>query len=140
MLTRLALSVALVAGATVAAMPTDASESRVGVLTIACDGTNKHIDFSATGLGASVTRFIQGGDVTVIGAPGALLYMVVRALGDEKKQVVTLASGASHARVDLQGFIQAPTNASGQLPMTIDAACSPGAGQVQALVTVYFFS
>jgi hypothetical protein len=127
-------------GVAVAFMPAHASESRVVFVTIACDGTNKHIDFNASNLGVSVARFIQGGDVTVVGTPGALLYLVVRTLGDEKKQVLTLGAGATHKRADLEGFVQVTTNASGQIPMTVDAACSPGAGALQALITVYFFS
>jgi hypothetical protein len=140
MWTRLPLIVALsLLGVAPAVMQADASESRVGILSIACDGTNKHVSFNATALGNSVTRLIQGGEVTVIGTPGALAYVVVRALGDEKKQVITLGTGSTSARIDFTGFIQAATDASGQMPIAVDAACIPGAGSVQAIVTVYYF-
>jgi hypothetical protein len=140
MWTRLPLIVALsLLGVAPAEMHAEAAESRVGVVSIACDGGNKHISFNATTLGNSVTRFIQGGEVSLIGTPGALLYMVVRAQDDETKQIMTVGPGAAREGSALTGFIQVATNGVGSVPIAVDAACRPGAGQLQALVTVYFF-
>lgn len=122
-----------------AAIPAHASETRVNIFTIACDGTNKHVDFIASGLNASVTRFIQGVEVTVIDTRGGLLYVVVRALGDEKKQLITTGPGSTSARAEFTGFFQVTTDASGNVPFTIDAACTPG-GSLQGVVTIGFFS
>ena len=134
----LALSVL---GLAVAVTPAHALTSRVTFSSIACDGANKHVDFVPTGLGASINRFIVGVEASVIDATrAALLYMVVRAQGDETKQVLSLGSGSRHESVQLQNFMLAPTNALGQIPFTIDAACSPGTGAIQGVVTVYFFS
>ncbi len=143
MWTRLPSIVTLsILGVAAAAMPVDAAESRVGILSIACDGTTKHGSFNATALappGPSVTRFIQGGEVSLIGAPGALLFMMVRALDDDTKQIMTVGPGSPREGAALTGFIQAQTNGIGSIPISVDAACSPGAGSLTAIVTVYFF-
>lgn len=125
-------------GVALAAMPAGASESRVGFFAIACDGTNKYTQFNASGLGAKVNRFIQGSEVTVIDTRGALLRVVVTTQADETKQLITMGPRSTTARADLQGFIQVTTNSLGQVPIAIEASCSPG-GPLQAIVTVYFF-
>lgn len=141
MWTRLAAALALSAvSLALAVMPADAALSQVGILTIACDGTNQHLTFSATGLGVSVNRFIQAAEVSVIDSRGALLYMVVRAQGDDMKQIITMGSRATLTRADfISSLIQVPTNAQGQVPFAVDAGCLPGA-PILAIVTVYFFS
>jgi hypothetical protein len=135
----LILALALL-GIAAVATGSDAAESRVGIFSIPCDGANKHTDFFATALGApAATRLIQGGEVSLIGTRGALSYLVVRALGDEKKQIVTLGTGAVDARVDFTGFVPATLDGSGNVLIAVDAACTPGAGALTAIVTVYFF-
>ncbi len=102
-------------------------------------GTNQHVDVTASGLGANTNRFIQGAELTVIDTRGALLYTVVRAQGDQTKQIITIGPGSTRARADYTGFIQVTTNALGEIPIGIDAACFPG-NPLPALVTIYFFS
>jgi hypothetical protein len=74
--------------------------------------------------------------VTVLGT--SLLYLVVRGQGDELKQVLTVGAGGTHVGFAMPTFYQVTANALGNVLITIDAGCSPGSGQVQALVTVYF--
>lgn len=126
-------------GPALAVMPADASETRVSVFVIACDGTNKHVDFIASGLGASANRFIQGAEVTMIDTRGGLLYAVVRAQGDEKLQMITTGPGSPSARAEFTGFFRVTADASGNVPFTIDAACTPG-GPLPGVVTIGFFS
>ncbi len=95
MWTRLPLALGLsVLGVALTVMPADAGSSRFTTFLIACDGTNKHVDFNAPGFPASSTQFILGGEVAVFGT--SLLYLVVRGQGDERKQVLTVGAGGTH--------------------------------------------
>ena len=140
MLTRLASMLAWsVLGIALAAMPAAASETRVGVFAIACDGTGKHVEFNASGFTPSIARLIQGAEVTVIDTRRALLSVVVRLQDDETRELIRVGPRSTHERVDFQGFIQVTTNSLGEVPVSIDAVCSPG-DPLQGIVTVYFFS
>ena len=126
-------------GLTLAAIPASASESRVGILTLPCDGTNKHLEFDASSLGNNVNRFIQGTEITALDTRGGMLYVVVRARNDEKKQLLMLGPGATRARSEFTGFFQVLTDASGNILIGTDAACTAGA-PIPLVVTIYFFS
>ena len=119
-----------------AVMPADAGSSRFTTFLIACDGSNKHVDVNAAGFPASTTQFILGGEATVFGP--SLLYMVVRGEGDEQKQVLTVGPGGTRVGASLPTFYSVSSNASGNVLITIDSACTPGSGSVQALVTIFF--
>jgi hypothetical protein len=147
MLTRLASILACSAlGIALAAMPAAAVETRVGVFAIACNGTSEHVEFTASGLipsppptpPAPATRFVQGAEVTVIDTRRALLSLVVRLQDDETKELIRVGPGSTHERNDFTGFFRVTLNQLGQVPVSIDAACTPGA-PLPAIVTVYFF-
>jgi hypothetical protein len=117
----------------------NASESRNTNFLFTCDGTNKTISFTASNLGNSVTRFIQGSEISLFENRGGLQYVILRAQGNPTKQLLTLG-GRDNSRSDqYEGFIPVTTSATGTLTFTIDGACNGGFGQVQGNVTVWFF-
>jgi hypothetical protein len=128
-----------VLGLALAVSPVDAAESRFHFFPFACDGTNQHIEYVVSGLGNSVTRLIQGAEIVVIDTVGALRYMVLRAQGDEKKQLLAIGPGATRADAQFTGFLQVPTNSAGQVLFTVEAGCVGPPDTIQALVTVWFF-
>jgi hypothetical protein len=139
MWTRLPLILVLLAfGVVLAVMPADAGSSRFFSAGIVCDGANKHFDFLAAGFPASSAQFTLGAEVTAIDPRGALLYVVIRGQGDEKKQILSIGPGTTHAGFAMPTFYQVTADASGQVLITIDGACTAGAGLVQAIVTIYF--
>src|SRR5262249_35127448 len=121
------------------AMPASASESRVGIFNVTCDGGNKHLEFNASSLGISVNRFIQGAEITAVDTRGGLLYALVRAQDDDKKWLVTTGPGTTHARADFTGFFQMLTDASGNILIGAEVACTPGA-PMPLVLTIHFFS
>ena len=129
-----------VLGLALAAMPAQAAETRVGVFTVSCDGTNKHLDFTATGLGISVARFVQSFEISVVDTRGALLYAVVRANNDEKKQMISAGTGLTRARADyISSLFRTDTDASGNVLFGAEVGCTPGA-PIVVVLTVYYFS
>jgi hypothetical protein len=122
-----------------AASSANASESRNTNFLFACDGTNKTLTFTFGALGNSVTRFIQGSEISLFENRGGLQYVLLRAQSDPNKQLLTLG-GRDNSRSDqYQGFIQVTTSATGTVIFTIDGACNGGTGQIQGNVTVWFF-
>jgi hypothetical protein len=150
---RLALVLGLSAlGIAIAVPPADASESRSQWVTIPCDGTTQHIDFTATGFPVSTTRFVQGGEIVVADSQAVVSYILVKVLNDDKKEIIALGSGLTHARGDLTGFIQALTDGGGQIVINVEAVCTTRTLSkpvpitpttpltIRALIIVYFFS
>ena len=136
-----------------AAMPMSATATSTANETgfvIACDGTNKNIPITASGFTPGSTQNIAGAEVVVVGNASAVQYILLRAEGNPKKHLLILGTGESHARVLLSGFTFIPpgtntnslipvvANGSGNVTLTLDGACSSGAGQVGGAVTVWF--
>ena len=136
---RLPWVAAAVLGVGLAPMPAGASESRVVVFSIACDGTSKHVEFSASRATTNATQFIQGAEATVLDTRGALRGLVVKLQDDDTKELISVGPGETQARTDYTGFIQVAVNAAGKVPISIDATCTPGA-PLQGVVSVLFFS
>jgi hypothetical protein len=133
-----AASIALAFALSVA--PADAATGRVGTLTLTCDGTVRHESFQATGLGASVNRFIQGAEVTVVDRKGKLEYLLVRAEGDENSQLLSIGPKVTHESVAFTASLfQVTTDATGNVLITVDALCRKGP-DLTAFVNVTFFS
>jgi hypothetical protein len=124
-----------------AATTANAAETRNLNFLFACDGTNKTINFNATALGVSVNRFIQSAEVSLFENRGGLQYVILRALGDPNKQLLTLGFADNRANnLFISSLVQVATNAAGNVPFTIDGACNGGTGQIQGNVTITFFS
>ena len=141
MLSRLTFIVGwLLLGVALAAIPANASESRGSTFFVTCDGTNKHVEFNASGLGASTNRFIQGAEILALDTRGSLLYVVVKAQNDDKLLLLTTGPGKTHSRADLtSSLFRVLTDASGNAPIGADVVCSPGP-PLGLLVIIYFFS
>src|SRR5262245_38316576 len=82
------------------ALPARAAETRVGMLTLTCDGTLRHEQFVAANLGASVARFIQGAEVTVVDQKGKIDYLLVRVAGNEERQLLCSSPERCRGRID----------------------------------------
>ena|SRR2546423_5277436 len=135
---RTALGVSAFVG--LAATAANAAESRNTNFLFTCDGTNKTINFVTTGgLGNSVTRLIQGAEISLFENRGGLQYVILRAQGDPNKQLLTLGGVDNSRSNQFTGFIPFTTSATGTLTLTIDGACNGGFGQVQGNVTVWIF-
>ena len=131
---------AAVLGLGLAALPAQAVESRVGVFAVACDGASRHVEFNASKVLAGPTQFVQGVEVSVIDPRRGLLEVVVRLQDDETRELVRVGSGSTRERVDfISSLVPVTQNSLGQVPISIDASCTPGA-PIQGIVTVYFFS
>jgi len=122
-----------------AATAANASETRNTNFLFACDGTNKTITFSATGLGNAASRFIQGAEISLFENHGGLQYIILRAQGNANFQLLTMSTADNRVFRDFTGFFSVP-NVGGTIQFTIDGVCNSGAGQIQGVVTVAFFS
>ena len=124
-----------------AATTANTAESRNGNFLFTCDGTNKTTTFTATGLGVSIARFIQGAEVTLFENRGGLQYVILRAQADPNKQLLSLgAADNSRSRDYTSSLFQVNTNAAGSVTFTIDGACNGGFGQVQGNFSILFFT
>src|SRR5262245_30200133 len=116
----------------------NASESRLFTFAITCDGSAKLVTLNAGGLGASAARFVQSAEISIFDNPQALSYIVLEALTDVTKTLLTLGKGQTNNRGDFTGFYSIG-NAGGVIPFTLVGVCS-GGGTLQGLVTIGFFS
>ena len=124
-----------------AATAANAAETRNGTFLFTCDGTNKTVTFTFSGLGISVARFIQGAEVTLFENRGGLQYVILRAQALAEKQLLSLGSqDNSNHRDYTSSIFQVNTSPAGTVIFTIDGACNGGFGQVQGNVSVIFFS
>jgi hypothetical protein len=123
-----------------AATAANAAETRNGNFLFTCDGTNKTTTFTATGLGASVNRFIFGAEITLFENRGGLQYVILRAQGDPTKQLLSLGAADDSRSRDYTTFFTVTTNAAGSVIFTIDGACNGGFGQVQGNFSILFFT
>lgn len=118
-----------------------ASETRATTFAIACDGQQKVINFTAPGLGAAATRFIQGAELSLFDkAPGITLQYVALAIAQGPTQGTLALLGVSDTRAsnNFTGFFSVP-NTGGTIPFNIFGSCT-GGGQVQGFAVVQFFS
>lgn len=120
-----------------AALPANASESRVQNFSIQCDGTQRTVVFTATGLGTSVTRFIQGTEVSV--SDFSLQNLQVQVAGNPNKTLLTMGAGDVSARNQFTGFFQVVTDASGNVAFEVTAACKSKT-TLNGIVVISFFS
>ena len=124
-----------------AATAANAADTRNANFLFTCDGTNKTITFTAATLGNSTTRFIQSAEVSLFENRGGLQYVILRALGDPNKQLLTLGFADNRANnLFISSLVPVATNAAGNVNFTIDGACNGGFGQVQGNVTITFFN
>ena len=124
-----------------AATTANAAETRNGNFLFTCDGTNKTTTFTASGLGNSVNRFIQGAEVTLFENRGGLQYIILRAQADPNKQLLSLGSADNSRSRDYNfSTFVVLTSATGTVTFTIDGACNGGFGQVQGNFSIIFFS
>ena len=127
-----------------AAMPANASESRSQILNVTCDGTNKHLEFNATGLNPNnpntpINRFIQGAEITAVDTRGSVLYVLVDALNSPNLTLITTGPGAPHAAAYFTGFFNVKTDALGNILIGVEAACTPGP-PLPLIIVIQFFS
>src|SRR5262249_40502675 len=111
---------------------------RITTFAFFCNGLPQVVTFNASSLGTSASRFIQGAEISLFQNPGGLQYIVLNALSDPAKTLLTLSLSDNHASNQFTGFIQAPLSA-GIMPFSLVGSCT-GGGQVQGLVTIWFFS
>ena len=117
----------------------NAAETRSANFLFACDGTNKLVTLTLGSLGVSTTRFIQHAEVILFENNGGLQYIIVNA--DPVKQLASLGKGdVSRTHAFIASLVPVPTTAAGTITITINGACNPGAGQIQGLLTLDFFS
>jgi hypothetical protein len=114
--------------------PANAGSTRLGTLSLTCDGTLRHESFNAGGFPASTDQFILGGEVTVVDRKSKLDYLLVRA-GD--LQFLSLGGKATHEAFALPTFIKVTSDASGNVLITLDALCRKGP-EITAFVNVIF--
>jgi len=89
-------------------------------------------------LGVASARFVQSAEVSIIDNPQALSFIVLEALTDPNKTLITLGKGQINNRGYFTGFYSIPS-AEGIIPFTLFGACT-GGGTLQGLVTIGFFS
>ena len=125
-----------------AAGSAQAAESRTSNFLFACDGTNKHLTITVTGLGASTTRFIQSASIVLFQNNGGLQYILLAADGNPNKILLNMGLGQTNAQqVYISSLFATTTNAAGEATFTIDGACTPGgANQIQGNVLITYFS
>ena len=116
----------------------NASESRLFSFAISCDGSAKLVTLNAGGLGVASARFVQSAEVSIIDNPQALSFIVLEALTDVNKTLLTLGKGQTNSRGDFTGFYSVGV-AGGVMPFTLVGACT-GGGVLQGLVNIGFFS
>ena len=81
-------------------LPANASETRVEDFSLQCDGTERTVVFTATGLGTAASRFIQGAEVSV--TDSSLQSLLVRVAGDPTKVIrVTFTNTQEEQRLEL---------------------------------------
>jgi len=122
----------------IAMVPAKAAESRTSNFSFTCDGTNQHLTLTASGLGNSTTRFIQGSAIALFQNSGGLQYILLTA-NDVQKLLLNMGIGKNSASEQYQGFIPVTTSATGTVTISVDGACNPGAGQIQGNAIVWFF-
>jgi len=116
----------------------NASESRLFTFAISCTGSAQLVTLNAGGLGAAATRFVQSAEISIFDNPAALSFIVLEALTDVNKTLLTLGKGQTNSRGDFTGFYSVGV-AGGVMPFTLVGACT-GGGVLQGLVNIGFFS
>src|SRR5262245_60566326 len=115
-----------------------ASESRQSNFLIPCDGTNKSVVFTFTGLGTG-TRLVQSAEVSLFENPSAVQYLLVGATSPAglTDMFATLGRGEVSRSNQFTGFYQLTTN-GGSLVFSVSGSCI-GAAQIQGTVVIGFF-
>ena len=116
----------------------NAAESRLFSFSFACDGQFRLVTLNAGGLGVATTRFLQGAEIAIFDNPDSLSFIVLEALTDPNKTLLSLSKGERRASKDFEGFFQASTNAAGIIPFTLAGTCT-GGGVIQGLANIGFF-
>ena len=116
------------------ALPTNAGSSRLSVFDLTCDGVGRIVLFNATGFPASTNQFILGGEVAL---PRGVTSLRLSVPGDPTKMVLIMGGGEVSARFAMPTFYQVTSNASGNIPMQVGAACG-GGGQIRGTVLLIF--
>jgi hypothetical protein len=112
------------------------TETRIFLFVIQCDGQQKTLNFTASGLGANTNKFAGAAEISIIDNPGALHFIIVDLNGDATKVLMTMGVGETHGFKP--NFIPVTTNNSGAVVVSLLGACSTG-GQTQGFLTVLFF-
>ena len=117
-----------------------ASETRQSDFAIPCDGTNKTVSFTFTGLGAASTRFVQSAEISLFENPAASQYVLVGATNPAglTDMLATLGRGEVSRTNQFTGFYSL-TNNGGSIIFSVSGSCI-GAGQIQGIVVIGFFS
>ena len=118
--------------------PLNASESRITTFSLSCDGSEQFVNFTVTGLGTASTRFIQGAEISLFQKDGALKYILIFAVSDPNRNLITMGMNDTHVARDFTGFYSAPNN-GGSMSFLIDGVCT-GGGQVKGIAVINFFS
>jgi hypothetical protein len=121
-----------------AAMPTQALESRLQSFGLQCDGSNHTVPFNATGLGASVNRFIVGAEVALARPQGGIKSLRLQ-VGNSNRTLLVMGFNEVSSRVVFTNFMAVPTTAAGIITFHPIGACN-GGGSLQGLVNIWFFS
>ena len=119
----------------------NASETRQSNFLIACDGTNKVVNLTFTGLGTAATRFVQSAEISIFENNGGLQFVLVGATNPAGLTDLFLTLGKNEITKSNQftGFYSL-TNSGGSITFQVIGACNVGAGQVQGIVVIGFFS
>ena len=118
--------------------PANASESRVSSFTFACNGSSQVVNFNATALGNSVTRFVQGAEITLFQNPRGPGYVAMFINGDPNRVLLTMPLSDNLASNQFEGFFQYLTSPTGNIMIELQGFCT-GGGTLQGLATVWFF-
>ena len=122
-----------------AVTPSTASETRVTSFVIPCDGQQKQINFTFSGLGAASTRFIQGAEMSLFPKdPSTTLQFIALNAAQGNALLALMGNSDTHVSNQFTGFFSVVNN-SGTIGFLIFGSCT-GGGQVGGLVSVAFFS
>ena len=122
-----------------AVTPSTASETRITSFVVPCDGQQKVINFTFSGLGTASTRFIQGAEISLYEkTPSTTLQFIALTYQGDNKYLALMGVSDTHVSNQLTGFISVP-NVGGTAPFVLYGSCT-GGGQVQGFAMVYFFS
>jgi hypothetical protein len=116
-----------------------ASETRVQDVSFVCDGTQRTVVITATGLGPATSRFIQGYQIAL--SDTSLQFLRMQLAGEPNKTFAVMGTGETSARQDYTGFFSVALDSSGNVAFEVTATCkSKGTSTLTGTVVIEFFS
>ena len=118
--------------------PANASESRISFFTFLCNGQSQVVNFNASALGNSITRLVQGAEISLFQNPGGPGFVAMFINADPNRAILTMPVSDNRAANQFTGFFPYLTSPTGNIVIEVQGFCT-GGGTLQGLATVSFF-